>query len=82
MGMTVTEKIIARAAHRDRVQPDEILWVDVDLAMMHDSSGPRRIWPALERLEMDVWDPDRVVLVCDHYVPANTVAAAELLQVH
>ena len=80
MGMTVTEKIIARAAHRDRVQPDEILWVDVDLAMMHDSSGPRRIWPALERLEMDVWDPDRVVLVCDHYVPANTVAAAEILQ--
>ena len=80
MGMTVTEKIIARAAHRDRVQPDEILWVDVDLAMMHDSSGPRRIWPALERLEMGVWDPDRVVLVCDHYVPANTVAAAEILQ--
>ena len=80
MGMTVTEKIIARAAHRDRVQPDEILWVDVDLAMMHDSSGPRRIWPALERLDMDVWDPDRVVLVCDHYVPANTVAAAEILQ--
>ena len=80
MGMTVTEKIIASAAHRDRVQPDEILWVDVDLAMMHDSSGPRRIWPALERLGMDVWDPDRVVLVCDHYVPANTVAAAEILQ--
>ena len=80
MGMTVTEKIIARAAHRDRVQPDEILWVDVDLAMMHDSSGPRRIWPALERLEMGIWDPDRVVLVCDHYVPANTIAAAEILQ--
>ena len=80
MGMTVAEKSIARAAHRDRVQPDEILWVDVDLAMMHDSSGPRRIWPALERLEMGVWDPDRVVLVCDHYVPANTVAAAEILQ--
>ena len=54
--------------------------MDVDLAMMHDSSGPRRIWPALERLGVGVWDRDRIVLVCDHYVPANTVAAAEILQ--
>ena len=80
MGMTVTERIIARAAHREVVYPGEILWVDVDLAMMHDSSGPRRIWPALERLGVGVWDRDRIVLVCDHYVPANTVAAAEILQ--
>ena len=78
--MTVTERIIARAAHREVVYPGEILWVDVDLAMMHDSSGPRRIWPALERLGVGVWDRDRIVLVCDHYVPANTVAAAEILQ--
>ena len=80
MGMTVTERIIARAAQREVVYPGEILWVDVDLAMMHDSSGPRRIWPALERLGVGVWDRDRIVLVCDHYVPANTVAAAEILQ--
>ena len=78
--MTVTERIIARAAQREVVYPGEILWVDVDLAMMHDSSGPRRIWPALERLGVGVWDRDRIVLVCDHYVPANTVAAAEILQ--
>ena len=78
--MTVTERIIARAAQREVVYPGEILWVDVDLAMMHDSSGPRRIWPALERLGGGVWDRDRIVLVCDHYVPANTVAAAEILQ--
>ena len=80
MAMTVAQKIIARASGRDDVQPDEVLWVDVDLAMMHDSSGPRRIWPAIEKLGVGLWDPDRVVLVCDHYVPANTVAAAEILQ--
>jgi 3-isopropylmalate/(R)-2-methylmalate dehydratase large subunit len=78
--MTLAQKIIARAAGRESVEPDEVLWVDVDLAMMHDSSGPRRIWPALEKLGVDLWDRDRIVLVCDHYVPANTVAAAEILQ--
>jgi 3-isopropylmalate/(R)-2-methylmalate dehydratase large subunit len=80
MGMTIAQKIIARASGRDAVEPDEVLWVDVDLAMMHDSSGPRRIWPALERLGVGVWDPDRIVLVADHYVPAADVAAAEILQ--
>ncbi len=79
-GMTVAQKIIARAAGRDHVGVDEVLWVDVDVAMMHDSSGPRRIWPAMERFGVGVWDPDRIVLVCDHYVPANNVSAAEILQ--
>ncbi len=80
MPMTIAQKIIARAAGCEVVQPDDVLWADVDIAMMHDSSGPRRIWPALERLGVGVWDPDRIVLVCDHYVPANNVAAAEILQ--
>lgn len=78
--MTVAEKIIARASGRDAVAPDEVVWVDVDIAMMHDSSGPRRIWPALDRLGVGVWDPDKIVLVADHYVPAADVAAAQILQ--
>ena len=80
MGQTLAQKIIARAAGRDTVETDEVLWVDVDLAMMHDSSGPRRIWPALDRLGVGLWDPDKIVLVCDHYVPAADVAAAQILQ--
>jgi 3-isopropylmalate/(R)-2-methylmalate dehydratase large subunit len=79
MKMTVAQQIIARAGGRDSVQPDEVLWVDVDLAMMHDSSGPRRIWPALVKLDVGVWDPDRIVLVADHYVPAADVQAATIL---
>jgi 3-isopropylmalate/(R)-2-methylmalate dehydratase large subunit len=79
MGLTIAQKIIARAGGRDLVDPDEVLWVDVDLAMMHDSSGPRRIWPALDKLGIGVWDPDKIVLVADHYVPAADVAAATIL---
>lgn len=80
MAMTLAEKIISRAGGREAVQPDEVLWVDVDIAMTHDSSGPRRIWPAMKELGVGVWDPDRLVLVADHYVPARDVDAATILQ--
>ena len=80
MGMTLAEKIIARSAGLTEVHPDEIHWVDVDLAMIHDSGGPRRIWPMLDELGVRVWDPDRVVLVADHYVPAQDANAARILQ--
>lgn len=78
--MTLAEKIIARAGGRDRVEPDDVLWVDVDLAMTHDSSGPRRIWPALKELGVGVWDPDKLVIVADHFVPAQDVGSARILQ--
>jgi len=80
MGMTLAEKIIARGAGLSEVSPDEIHWVDVDLAMIQDSGGPRRIWPMLDELGVGIWDPDRVVLVADHYVPAQDVNAALILQ--
>jgi 3-isopropylmalate/(R)-2-methylmalate dehydratase large subunit len=80
VGQTVAQKIIARAGGQDVVDADEVLWVEVDVAMMHDSSGPRRIWPALDRLGIAPWDPDKIVLVADHYVPAADVAAAKILQ--
>jgi 3-isopropylmalate/(R)-2-methylmalate dehydratase large subunit len=57
-----------------------VLWVDVDVAMTHDSSGPRRIWPVMQDLDVGVWDPDRLILVADHYVPARDVEAATILQ--
>ncbi len=68
MSMTLSEKIIARAADKGRVQPGEIVTCRVDLAMMHDSSGPRRVKPMLEQLGAKVWDPGRVVIITDHYV--------------
>lgn len=80
MALTVAEKIIARAAQRDSVKPDDVLWVDVDVAMIHDSGGPRRVWPLLRELNVRVHDPDRLVLVADHYVPAQNVAASKILQ--
>src|SRR5690242_19407940 len=71
MSMTLSEKIIARAAGRASVAPGEIVTCAVDLAMIHDSGGPRRVEPILRRLGVGVWNPDKVVLITDHYVPAN-----------
>ena len=79
MGQTLAEKIIARAAGRDHVSPGEIVTCKVDLAMMHDSGGPRRIKPILDRLGVKVWDADKVVVVSDHFVPAVDVQSAEIL---
>ncbi|MDH3715473.1 MAG: aconitase family protein, partial [Gammaproteobacteria bacterium] len=78
--MTLAEKIIARAAGRTSVKPGEIVTCRVDLAMLHDSSGPRRLAPLLERLGTGVWDPGRVVLISDHYVPAVDPQSAAILK--
>ena len=79
MGSTLAQKIIARAAGRERVEPGEIVTCKVDLAMVHDSSGPRRLKPRLEKLGAKVWDPDRLIVVSDHYAPGIDAESAEIL---
>ena len=69
---TLARKLIARAAGRSSVAVGDVAICRVDLAMIHDSGGPRRVKPMLERLGRKVWDRDRVVVVTDHYVPADT----------
>lgn len=77
---TLAQKIIARAAGREQVQPGEIVTCKVDLAMSHDSSGPRRVAPMLESLGARVWDPERYVIVTDHYVPAKDPDSQQILR--
>ena len=79
MAATLAEKIIARAAGRDNVSPGEIVTCAVDLAMMHDSGGPRRVKPILERLNAKVWDVNKVVVITDHYVPPVDAESAAIL---
>ena len=78
-GSTLAEKIIANAAGRKRVYPGEFVDCSVDLAMMHDSGGPRRVQPILERLNAKVWDTSKVVLISDHFVPAVDSQSAAIL---
>ncbi|MHA1109293.1 MAG: 3-isopropylmalate dehydratase large subunit [Alphaproteobacteria bacterium] len=80
MSQTLSQKILARAAGRDAVTPGEILTCSVDLALLLDSGGPRRIWPRLKELGVGVWDPDKIVLCTDHFTPAVDAASAAILK--
>ena len=78
---TLAQKLVARAAGVGAVTPGEIVTCRVDLAMMHDSGGPRRVKPMLEKLGAKVWDPDKVVVVTDHYVPAHDADSRAIVQI-
>ncbi len=70
MGMTMTEKIVARAAGRSHVTPGENVWVDVDLLMTHDVCGPGTIGVFKKEFGANakVWDKEKIVLIPDHYI--------------
>jgi 3-isopropylmalate/(R)-2-methylmalate dehydratase large subunit len=79
MPLNLAQKLIANAARRASVAPDEIVTCRVDLVMMHDLQGPRRVGPMLERLGAPIWDKSRVVVVSDHFAPAIDTDAAAIL---
>jgi 3-isopropylmalate/(R)-2-methylmalate dehydratase large subunit len=76
-GQTLAEKILARSAEVDRVVPGQIVEGRVDLAMMHEQ-GAQTVGPFAQMGAEKVWDPDRVVIAIDHWVPASTEGAAVL----
>jgi len=78
MSMTLAEKILAHASRRAQVRPGEIVSCHVDLAMMHDSSGPRRIAPKLDELGVDVWDPSKIVIITDHFVAETDTPSIQI----
>jgi len=78
---TLAQKLVAKAAGRPTVTPGEIVTCKVDLAMMHDSGGPRRVKPMLDRLGAKLWDPSKVVVITDHYVPEFDDQSRKILRI-
>ena len=80
MGMTITEKILARAAGRDRVEPGDLVDAGIDVIMCHDVTTP----PAISMLKAKgldrVFDADKIVVTPDHFQPAKDIQSAELLK--
>ncbi|WP_434010932.1 3-isopropylmalate dehydratase large subunit [Hydrogenophaga sp.] len=81
MPQTLAQKLIARAAGVSAVREGDIVNCRVDLAMFHDSSGPRRLKPMLEELGAPIWDKSRVVLVMDHFVPEADEDARRIVRI-
>jgi len=81
MKQTLAQKLIAAASGRDTVAEGEIVTCSVDLAMFHDSSGPRRLEPMLRELGATIWDRNKVVLVIDHYVPESDDESRRIVRI-
>lgn len=69
MGMTLTEKILAKHAGKRNVSPGEIVEVDVDKVFVHDIFAASVI-VEFQRHNQTVWDPDKIVFIVDHELPA------------
>jgi len=79
MGMTITEKIIAAHAGKARVEPGEFVTARVDLVMGNDGSTAGAVSVLKELGAERVFDPDRIVVVLDHFVPAKDIQAATMI---
>ena len=77
--MNITEKILSSKAGYE-VTPGEIIEIPVDLAMSHDGTTPPAI-KTFEKITDKVWDPEKIAIIFDHNVPANTIGSAEFQKV-
>lgn len=78
-GQTISEKILARASHNDVVHPGQIVDGVVDLLYMHEMLA-MALLPFNEIGTMKVWDPERIVVTLDHWVPPPTPEIAKMHQ--
>lgn len=77
--MNITEKILSKKAGHE-VVPGEIIEIDVDLTMSHDGTSPPAI-KTFEKIADKVWDSEKIAIVFDHNIPANTIGSAEFQKV-
>ncbi len=81
MNMTLTEQIIAKHAGKRKVIPGEIVDVDVDCLMINDATITHTIDIFKDRFNFkNVWDSEKIILINDHQVPADSVNTAEVHQ--
>jgi len=74
--MTIAEKILADHGEMESVSPGDLIKVHVDLALANDITAPLAIQVFHETGRDKVFDPERVVLVADHFVPNKDIPSA------
>ncbi len=77
MPRTITEKILAAHAGRDAVKPGDIITVKVDLVLVNDITGLIADREFRKMGVTKVFDPTKIAIVLDHFVPAKDMASAE-----
>ena len=68
--LTLTEKILARHADSQKVNPGDNIWTKVDKLLTHDVCGPGTfgIFEKEFGPKAQVWDPEKVIIIPDHYI--------------
>ena len=79
MGTTITEKIMARHCGREKVVPGELIDAEIDVIMCHDVTTTPAIDMLAEKGLAKVADPDKVVVMPDHFVPNKDIKSAEMV---
>lgn len=74
--MTMAEKILAAHAGLDEVVPGQLIECDLDLVLANDVTAPIAI-KTVRQITDKVFDPEKVLLVPDHYVPNKDIKSAE-----
>jgi len=78
MGMTITEKILAKASGQKEVRPGELIDAKLDVVLFIDVTGPPAVSMLTEHGIDKVFDREKIVVTPDHFQPAKDIKSAEL----
>jgi len=78
--MTITEKIIAIHSNKKEVHPGEFIEANVDLFLANDITGPLSIEEFIKAGAKKVFNPDKIILIPDHFTPCKDIKSAELVK--
>jgi 3-isopropylmalate/(R)-2-methylmalate dehydratase large subunit len=78
MGKTLAEKLLANHTEDGKAAAGDIIEANIDLLMVHEVLGSRII-PILKEMGFGrVWDPNKIIVVNDHWAPASDINSAEI----
>ena len=78
MGMTMTQKILAAAAGLDEVKAGQLIEADLNLVLGNDVTSPVAIAEMKKLNKQEVFDKEKIALVCDHFTPCKDIKSAQL----
>ena len=80
MGMTMTQKILAKHAGVDSVKPGDLITCRLDMVLANDITAPPAI-AQFEKIGKPVFDKDKISLVPDHFTPNKDIKSAGLAKI-
>src|SRR4030042_69063 len=78
MAMTISEKILAKAAGKRSVRPGDLIDAKLDVVLFIDVTGPAAVSMLQARGIDKVFDREKIIVTPDHFQPAKDIKSAEL----